>query len=329
MDKWGATPARLPSLDLLKGFDAAARHLSFTRAAQDLFVTQSALSRQIQTLEEQLGVPLFERRHRELRLTDAGQVLHATAKAVLEQLTQAIGKIHREQTAQPLTVSTNQPFASLWLIPRLAHFRARHPTVDVFISADNRIVDLERERIDLAVRYCSEAMAPPGAPRLFGERILPVCSPALAADRARPIRRPEDLARHVLLHIDDAGGRYTWLNWSAWLAAVGVRELNPAGSLRFSHFDQVIQAALDGQGVALGRLPLIDNLLKERRLVAPLRGKYTTPRAYYVVRGGQLPIRPEAQSFIDWLIEETRADRAAAADTSAEARPVARRRRGA
>jgi LysR family transcriptional regulator, glycine cleavage system transcriptional activator len=328
MDKWGIAPARLPSLDLLKGFDAAARHLSFTRAAGDLFVTQSALSRQIQTLEEQLGVSLFERRHRELRLTNAGQILHAAAKSVLEQLTQAIGKIRREQTSQPLTVSTNQPFASLWLIPRLAHFRARYPTVDVFISADNRIVDLERERIDLAVRYCSETMAPPGAPRLFGERILPVCSPALASDRARPIRRPEDLARHVLLHIDDVGGRYTWLNWSAWLAAVGVRDLSPAGSLRFSHFDQVIQAAVDGQGVALGRLPLIDNLLKERRLVAPLRGKYTTPRAYYVVHSAQSPIRPEAQFFIDWLIEETRVD-GTAADTSTEAPSVAHRRRRA
>jgi LysR family transcriptional regulator, glycine cleavage system transcriptional activator len=328
MDKWGIAPARLPSLDLLKGFDAAARHLSFTRAAGDLFVTQSALSRQIQTLEEQLGVSLFERRHRELRLTNAGQILHAAAKSVLEQLTQAIGKIRREQTSQPLTVSTNQPFASLWLIPRLAHFRARYPTVDVFISADNRIVDLERERIDLAVRYCSETMAPPGAPRLFGERILPVCSPALASDRARPIRRPEDLARHVLLHIDDVGGRYTWLNWSAWLAAVGVRDLSPAGSLRFSHFDQVIQAAVDGQGVALGRLPLIDNLLKERRLVAPLRGKYTTPRAYYVVHSAQSPIRPEAQFFIDWLIEETRVD-GTAAGTSTEAPTVAHRRRRA
>ena len=102
---------------------------------------------------------------------------------------------------------------------------------------------------------------------------MPVCSPALAADRARPIRRPEDLARHVLLHIDDTGGRYTWLNWSVWLAAVGVRDLAPAGSLRFTHFDQVIQAAVDGQGVALGRVPLIDSLLKQRKLVAPLRGK--------------------------------------------------------
>jgi LysR family glycine cleavage system transcriptional activator len=321
--------ARLPSLDLLKGFDAAARHLSFTRAAQDLFVTQSALSRQIQTLEEQLGAPLFERRHRELRLTNAGQILHATAKTVLDELAQAVAKIRREQTSLPLTVSTNMPFAALWLIPRLSRFRARHPAIDVFISADNRVVDLERERIDLAVRYCSETTAPPGSPRLFGERVFPVCSPALAADHSRPIRRPEDLARHVLLHIDDEGGRFPWLNWPAWLAAVGVRELTPVGSLRFIHFDQVMQAALDGQGVALGRVPLIDSLLKQGRLVAPLRGKYTTPRAYFVVRGAQAAVRPEAQDFIDWLLEEAKADGAAAADSAQKAQPAARRRRDA
>jgi LysR family glycine cleavage system transcriptional activator len=325
MAKAGSS-ARLPSLDLLKGFDAAARHLSFTRAAQDLFVTQSALSRQIQTLEEQLGAPLFERRHRELRLTNAGQILHATAKTVLDELAQAVAKIRREQTSLPLTVSTNQPFAALWLIPRLSRFRARHPAIDVFISADNRVVDLERERIDLAVRYCSETTAPPGSPRLFGERVFPVCSPALAADRSRPIRRPEDLARHVLLHIDDEGGRFPWLNWPAWLAAVGVRELASVGSLRFIHFDQVMQAALDGQGVALGRVPLIDSLLKQGRLVAPLRGKYTTPRAYFVVRGAQAALRPEAQDFIDWLLEEAKADGAVAADSAQKAQPAARRR---
>jgi LysR family glycine cleavage system transcriptional activator len=199
----------------------------------------------------------------------------------------------------------------------------------VFISADNRIVDLERERIDLAVRYCSDASAPPGSPRLFGERLLPVCSPALAADRARPIRRPEDLARHVLLHIDHAGGRFAWLNWSAWLAAVGVRELTPAGSLRFTHFDQVIQAAVDGQGVALGRVPLIDSLLKQRKLVAPLRGRYTTARAYFVVSGAQASTRPEAQAFVDWLIEEARADDAAGAEGALPSTRAAGHRKGA
>src|ERR1700757_193473 len=146
---------RLPSLDLLKGFEAAARHLSFTRAAEEIFLTQSALSRQVLALEEQLGTALFERRHRELRLTDAGQALHVTAKSVLDQLAHAVARIRRDEAAHPLTVSTNLPFASVWLVPRLSRFRARHPAIDVFISADNRIVDLEREQIDLAGRYCS------------------------------------------------------------------------------------------------------------------------------------------------------------------------------
>ena len=303
---------RLPSLDLLKGFEAAARHLSFTRAAEELFLTQSALSRQMQTLEEQLGMPLFERRHRQLLLTEAGQMLQATAKAVLDELTQAVAAIRRDEAAQPLTVSTNQPFASLWLIPRLSRFRERHPGIDVYISADNRIVDLERERIDLAVRYCSEAMAPPGSPRLFGEKLVPVCSPGLAADRSRPLKRPEDLARHILLSIDDERGRFTWLNWSAWLAAIGIHQLTPAGSLRFNHFDQVIQAAVDGQGVALGRVPLIDNLLRERKLVAPFRNRYMTTRAYYIVRAEHAAARPEAQAFVDWLQEEAREEAAIA-----------------
>lgn len=304
----GASRPRLPSLDLLKGFEAAARHLSFTRAAEELFLTQSALSRQMQTLEEQLGLPLFERRHRQLLLTDAGQRLQSTAKAVLDQIGLTVAAIRRDKVAQPLTVSTNQPFASLWLIPRLSHFRERHPDIDVYISADNRIVDLERERIDLAVRYCGEATAPPGSPRLFGERLLPVCSPALARDRSRPLRRPEDLAHHVLLHMDDERGRFPWLNWPAWLAAIGIDHLTPAGSLRFTHFDQVIQAAIDGQGVALGREPLIDRLLRQRKLVAPFRDRYATPRAYYIVRSSHAAARSEVQAFSDWLQEEARTD---------------------
>src|ERR1700741_5138185 len=134
-------PARLrmPSLDLLKGFESAARHLSFTRAAEELYLTQSALSRQIQTLEEQLGMPLFERRHRSPLLTEAGQVLHMTAKAILDDLEQAVARIRREQAAQPVTLSTAIPFAALWLLPRLPRFRARHPDIEIFISADNRI----------------------------------------------------------------------------------------------------------------------------------------------------------------------------------------------
>ena len=329
MDKGDHPRRRLPSLDLVRGFEAAARHLSFTRAAEELFLTQSALSRQMQTLEEQLGVPLFERRHRSLLLTEAGQVLQAVARTVLDEFAGAVARIRREQSAQPLAISTNQPFAALWLIPRIARFRERHPGVDVFISADNRIIDLDRENVDLAVRYCSESMAPPGSERLFGERLVPVCSPRLAADRSRPLKRPEDLSRHVLLHMSNEHGQLLWLNWSAWLAAIGVRELTPAGSMRFNHYHEVMQAAVDGQGIALGRLPLIDSLLKQRKLVAPFRNKYTTSRAYFIVQATRAAQRPEARAFVDWLKTEAAAATAAESETRQPSAPRSKRRRNA
>ena len=304
MPKQEPARRRLPTLDLLKGFDAAARHLSFTRAGEELFLTQSALSRQMQILEEQLGAPLFERRHRALRLTEAGQVLQPAARTMLDELTRAVAKIRREQSVAPLTISTAIPFAALWLLPRLPRFRERHPDVDVFISADNRILDLDRERIDLAVRYCPESMAPRDAQRLFGERLQPVCSPALANDPARPLKQPEDLARHVLLNLDDDRGRYPWLNWTQWFAAIGIREPRPAGMLRFNQYNLLVQAAIDGQGVALGRSPLVDQLVAQGKLVAPFRGKHSTSRAYFIVRGAQASRRPEAQAFVDWLRAE-------------------------
>jgi LysR family transcriptional regulator, glycine cleavage system transcriptional activator len=312
--------ARLPSLDLLKGFEAAARHLSFTRAAEELYLTQSALSRQMQTLEEQLGIALFERRHRALLLTEAGQVLLGTAKAVLGDVEQAVARIRREQIARPVTLSTAIPFAALWLLPRLPHFRTQHPEIEIYISADNRILDLDRERIDLAVRYCPEALAPPGAYRMFGERLQPVCSPALATDRARPLKRPEDLARHVLLHIDDERGRYPWLNWGQWFAAIGMPETAGAGALRFNQFDLLIQAAIDGQGVALGRSPLVDRLLEQRKLVAPFRNTHATSRAYFIVRSAASAKRPEAQAVVDWLVASAQESKPAAANLAARPR---------
>jgi DNA-binding transcriptional LysR family regulator len=314
----------MPSLDLLKGFEAAARHLSFTRAAEELYLTQSALSRQIQTLEAQLGMPLFERRHRALLLTEAGQVLHGTAKAILDDLHQVVRRIRREQAAQPVTLSTAIPFAALWLLPRLPRFRTQRPDIEIFISADNRILDLDRERIDLAVRYCPETMAPPGSHRLFGERLQPVCSPALATDRSRPLKRPEDLARHVLLHIDDERGRFPWLTWSQWFAAIGVPETAGAGAMRFNQFDLLIQAAIDGQGVALGRSPLVDRLLEQRKLVAPFPETYATSRAYFIVRSAAAAKRPEAQAVVAWLVAE--AEESKPSEKTAVPHPRKRRR---
>jgi DNA-binding transcriptional LysR family regulator len=237
-------------------------------------------------------------------LTEAGQVLQLATKVALDDLTRAVSTIRRERSLAPLTISTAIPFAALWLLPRLPRFRKMHPEVDVFISADNRILDLDQERIDLAVRYCPQALAPRNAQRLFGERLQPVCSPALASDPARPLKQPEDLARHVLLNLDDDRGRYPWLNWTQWFAAIGVPEPRPAGMVRFNQYNLLVQAAIDGQGVALGRSPLVDQLVAQGKLVAPFRRKHATSRAYFIVRAAQAAPRPEAQAFIDWLHSE-------------------------
>jgi LysR family glycine cleavage system transcriptional activator len=173
------------------------------------------------------------------------------------------------------------------------------------------------------VRYCPETTAPPGAHRLFGERLQPVCSPALAADRSRPLREPQDLARHVLLHIDDERGRFPWLTWSQWFAAVGVPETAGAGAVRFNQFDLLIQAAIDGQGVALGRSPLVDRLLEQGRLVAPFPETSASSRAYFIVRSAAAAKRPGAQAVVDWLVAEAEESKPA----EKTAAPLSRRRR--
>ena len=301
------TLRKLPSLDFLKGFEAAGRRLSFTRAAEELFLTQSALSRQIQALEQALGIALFERRHRALVLTPAGVTLHREVAAALAALAAAADRARAGSREPGLTLTTTVSFASLWIIPRLPAFRARHPEVEVYVSANDRTVDLARGDVDVAIRYCAEETAPREGLRLFGERMLPVVSPAVARDPRTPLKRPGDLARHVLLHLDDPEGRTPWLDWRAWLSANGEPELKPAGSLRFTLYDQVIQAAVGGQGVALGRLPMIATLLRDGRLVAPFPKKFDSARGYYVLVAPHARERADVRAFVEWLGTEAAA----------------------
>jgi LysR family transcriptional regulator, glycine cleavage system transcriptional activator len=297
----------IPSLDFLKGFDAAARYLSFTQAAAEMFLTQSALSRQIKTLEEQIGHPLFVRGHRELRLTEAGAALQPVVRAVLADLARSVASIRARHGVRRVSLSTTIPFASLWLIPRLPKFRQAHPDVEVFVSADSQIVDLERGAIDVAVRYAPEDRAPANATRLFGERVVPVVSPALLRDRERPLKRLADLAGHVLLHLEDSLGRTPWIDWNTWLTSSGVPDLKPAGNLRFSQYDQLLLAAVSGQGVALGRSPLIDHAVARGDLVMPFPKRYDSPRGYFAMSGSQAARRDEVRQFIAWLCAEAAA----------------------
>jgi len=301
---------QLPPLELLLAFEAAARHLSFTKAGGELALTQSAVSRQIQALEQSLGSKLFERRTRALLLTESGQRLYQVAQGVLAELHEATLKLRGAAAVRTVTVTTTPGFASLWLIPRLNSYLQGHAGVDVRISASYETVNLERDGLDLAIRYAKSADMEGERP-LFEENVIPVCSPALAADASRPLREPADLRAHVLLHMDDA--KISWMEWNLWLHAHGLRNLQPAGSLQFNQYDQLVQAAINGQGVALGRLPLLRRLLKEKALVTPFRKSVVSSRGYYLVRSARAAGKRDVAEFEAWLLEETKKDAAAKA----------------
>jgi LysR family glycine cleavage system transcriptional activator len=303
MERMHKTLRALPSLDFLRGFEAAGRRLSFTLAAQELFLTQSALSRQIKALEDALGMTLFERRHRALALTPSGAAFHRDVTDALESFVAATERMRGTARSPGLTLSTTVSFASLWVIPRLATFRARHPDVEVYVSADDRVVDLARADVDIAVRYLPDSAAPENAVRLFGERMTPVASPKVIHD-ASPLRTPADLTRHVLLHLDDPEGRMPWLDWRSWLTSNGQPGLKPAGALRFRIYDQIVQAAVGGQGVALGRLPMIAEHLRDGRLVAPFAKKYDSARSYFALTSPRAGEREDVSAFLRWLAEE-------------------------
>jgi len=307
----------LPPLDRLEAFEAAARNLSFTRAAAELSLTQSAVSRAIASLEERLGFPLFERRHRALLLTERGQALYAATMELLEGLDETLSKLRSTAAARTVTVTTSLSFASLWLVPRLTGFTGENPGVDVRIAANNEIVELERAGIDLAIRYSSAGLAQGGA-KLFGDDVVPVCSPALVTDPARPLKCPADLASQVLLHLAETP-MAPWLMWSQWLQAAGVPDLRPAGALHFSHYDQLIQAALKGQGVALGRMPLLRDRVRSGELIMPFKRTIAAARCYYIVRSHRSLDNEDVSAFARWLQRE------AAAVGEAEEMPAQRK----
>jgi LysR family transcriptional regulator, glycine cleavage system transcriptional activator len=311
----------LPSLDLLRGFEAAARNLSFTKAAAELFVTQSAVSRQVKTIEDHLGVALFARSHRALRLTEAGHDLYRTTAQALRELSDVANRIKERSAGRALTVTATIGFSSLWLIPRLTDFRNQRPEIDIRISANNKMLDLGREGIEVAIRYCEAKAAPEGAIKLFGEMVLPVCSPKLVTHKA-PLAKPEDLRHHVLLHYERPEGITPWLSWTVWLETMQLAGLKPAGSLRFSQYDQTIQAAIDGQGVALGTSPLVRQMIKQGRLIVPLEKKFESARAYYLVISAEAANRPEVKEFADWLMRQAKEESCNRGDVRRRPKPA-------
>jgi LysR family glycine cleavage system transcriptional activator len=296
-------PSRLPPLDLLQTFDAAVRHLSFTKAAAERFVTQSAISRQIKALEDDLGVALFHRRHRALDLTDDGRRLSDAVRGAFDGLRKTMIRIRAPQRREVLSLSTTPGLAALWLIPRLADLVRVQPGIDVRIDATLQRRDLAVDGFDLAIRYLP-VRAAVGTP-LFEESIQLVCAPSLLRNKQFPIRSLQDLRFHTILQIDAPRAGYP-LEWDLWMKAMGIGGLEPAASVMFTNYDAAIAAAVAGQGMALGRRPLIDALLKRRALVAPLKDEIATERAYFLIVEPRAGKRPAVRALEAWLIEQAR-----------------------
>lgn len=283
------TARKLPSLNALRAFEASARHCSFTLAAQELHVTQGAVSHQIKALEEELGLALFERQPNQLQLTRAGQQYLDAVRDAFDRIERATGELHLPAGQQRLCISTSPNFAAKWLGPRLGEFAARHPDLELRLEQSEERANFIRDGIDLAVRY---GVGPwPGLEclRLGDEFLLPVCAPSLAAPTT-----PEELAALPLLHVD---GRDAW---SGWFAAQG-RPAQPAGGIVFSHEGAAIDAAIAGQGVALARASLVSRALLQGLLVAPLPLSAALAEAYWLVWPPARAGDPKLGMFADWL----------------------------
>jgi LysR family transcriptional regulator, glycine cleavage system transcriptional activator len=286
----------LPSLNGLRAFEAAARHMSFTRAAEELNVTQTAVSHQIRRLEEQLGMTLFIRQNRALLLTREAQDYLPSIRSAFEDLRRATAKLRRTDQEGRLTVTTTASLATKWLVSRVAAFQDANPGIEVRITTSTHLVDFQREEVDMAVRYGHGNWPGSRAHWLMAEHIFPVCSPELV--NTGPLHKPEDLAHHTLLHTTVSRE-----DWQLWLTAAGL----PAtiATRRGMTFDQgfmAIQAAMEGLGVALGRFHLVEADIAAGRLVAPFDTVLPQDAGYYVVAPEATADTPKIARFRDWLI---------------------------
>jgi LysR family glycine cleavage system transcriptional activator len=293
---------RLPPLNALRAFEAAARHMSFTKAAAELNVTQAAVSHQIKALEERLGLPLFRRLNRQLLLTDAGQAYLPEVREAFDRLASATDRLLTRDSTGVLTVTLLPSFAAKWLVPRLGRFREGHPEIDVRVSPSERLVDFAREDVDIGIRHgLGRYPGPLRADFLLAENVFPVCSPKLL-EGPKPLRCPEDLRHHTLLHDD------YHQDWRMWLMAAGVTSVDPSRGPRFDDSSMVLQAAIGGQGVALGRSALVATDLAAGRLVKPFDITLASPLAYYLVYPSATADRPKIVAFRNWILAEARAD---------------------
>ena len=299
------TIRQLPPLTALRAFEAAARHMSFTRAAEELHVTQAAVSYQVRQLERIVGVALFRRLHRNLILTDAARAYLPIVRQALDLLAKGTAQLKRPKFDGLLKVSASQSLTPRWLAHRIRRFSSDFPEYDIRIDATDALVDFAHSDIDLAIRYAQMIDPSLESVLLSTDRVFPVCSPKLASE-SQPLQTPQDLSRHTLLHDE-----MTDITWRNWLAAAGVDEVDADSAVLFSHSGLTVDAAIAGQGVALGRSLLVADDLRSGRLVRPFDLALASSYAYFVVYPRTHADLPKIRSFRDWLLVEARASESA------------------
>jgi len=290
--------ARLPSLNGLRAFEAAARHLSFTQAAAELNVTQTAISHQIKRLEEELGVRLFVRQNRALTLTPQAVDYLPGIRAAFNDLRLATDRLLRRDDDHVLTVSTLASLAAKWLLPRLSAFQEAHPGIDVRITTSANLVDFQRDDVDVAIRYGRGQWAGLRADWLMADELFPVCSPELLKG-GKPLKCPEDLRDHVLLHTTNFNSD----DWRLWLTAAGLpADFSRQPGVTFDLVFMTVQAAIDGLGVAMGRSAYVEDDIAKGRLVVPFKITLPTDAGFYLVSPAGRSDPPKLSAFRQWLI---------------------------
>jgi LysR family glycine cleavage system transcriptional activator len=292
---------RLPSLNALKAFEAAARHESFTKAADELAVTQGAVSHQVKGLEAELGLKLFNRERQRLVITDAGRGYLEVVRDAFDRLAVGTERLLQVQKSGALTVTTSPNFAAKWLVHRLGRFVEAHPDIDLRVAASHRHVDFAREDIDMAIRHGDGQWPGMSVTRLCVEEIYPVCSPELLRGRGVP-RSASDLARHTLLHVNDRR------DWGNWLDAAGMATTASERGPIFNQSSMAIDAAVDGQGIALARSALAAWDMRAGRLVRPFPFALKAPYGYWIVCPKSTAELPKIVTFRDWLLSEAADD---------------------
>ena len=300
---------RLPPLNALRAFEAAARHLNFSRAADELAVTPGAVSQQIQNLEDYVGAALFKRTPKGLLLTDTAQTALPALREAFDRLAEAASMLTAAVDGRRLTVSVAPSFAAKWLVPRLGKFEEAHPHVDVWVSAGMELVDFASGEIDIAIRYGAGRYPGLEVARLMQETVIPVAAPELLA--ANPLNDIDELAGHILLHDGSPDADDSCPDWTMWLAARGIRGVDGARGPRFNQSSLVIEAAVNGRGVALAKRALAQADLDAGRLVAPFQIATAVDFAYYVVHPKAKGRLPQVKAFVSWLTAEAQAHEAA------------------